>query len=162
MHSDGFVGVDELLQGYADRGVFRAFSKVPAAEGAFFRVLWHYGRAFEIVISSSSKTVAIPSMLPEVDRYPIVRRNLAKFLRQFASPKLPEHRRVSRERATLHVRLIRGDITCEMRVKGEEYVYATQKLVNVVQEVFLVFLQDSVYSEYKVDVLNIDPDVAWP
>jgi hypothetical protein len=55
----------------------------------------------------------------------------------------------------------RQGLTLAVRVKDDEFVYCARKLVHIAQEVFMVFLREGPYYEYRVEKLGLDPDAAF-
>src|SRR5437764_1115590 len=55
--------VHAALQSFAERGLFRAFSRTsPKA----FKMLWHRDREFELILDEKQRTLTFPCVLPEV------------------------------------------------------------------------------------------------
>ena len=58
--------------------------------------------------------------------------------------------------------VVRGDsVSVALVVKNSEFEYATRRLVHLAQEVFMVFLPDGPYSDYRIEKLGLDPDNVW-
>ena len=52
----------------------------------------------------------------------------------------------------------KGDVSLTLTSLDGDYEYATRKLVNLVHEIFLVFLYDGRYYDYLVETFDLDPD----
>ena len=88
-------------------------------------------------------------------------KELKAFLGRFQTDEVPLHRRVDAEKASLRI-VIRGDsVSVALVVKNNEFEYATRRLVHLAQEVFMVFLPDGPYSDYRIEQLGLDPDSVW-
>jgi hypothetical protein len=88
-------------------------------------------------------------------------KELRQFLKLFTSEEMPEHRRVDPGKGELLLIAKRGALTLGISIKNGEYEYCTRRLIHIVQEVFMVFLNDGPYYEYRIEHLGLDPDVAW-
>jgi hypothetical protein len=161
--SDRAAQIAEILRGYAQRGMFRGFADKPSRGSTrTFNVVWHYDRQYPLVVDFNFHTLSFPALLPAISaRSPMVEQ-LRAFLRPFSSDELPAHRRVNPDMGRLILKTQKGALTLTMEVKGGHYDYCTRKLVHIAHEIFMVFLWDGPYYEYRVDSLGLDPDAAWP
>lgn len=151
--------VASVLEGYADRGVFRAFSREPGSgRRTTFRMIWHYGRLYEVVFDEAAGTFRIPQLLPDVAQKSKMYRELKAFLRSRRAAELPEHRRVDPARAVLRPYNSAGRVSLSLRALDGDLEYATRKLVQVVHEIFVAFLRDGPYYEYLVETFDLEPD----
>ncbi len=148
--------VAEILEGYANRAVFRGFSRGPVARGkASFKVLWHRNRFFEIVLDPKAKTLTMPLVLPGVDA--AMYRDFRQWIKARHAKDLVEHRRIDTRMATLTAARKAGDVSLTITAKNN-LAYATRKLIHAVHEIFLGFLTDGPYFDYMVDKFDLDPD----
>ena len=99
-----------------------------------------------------------PLVLPEVPANSSMYRELQEFLESRQSESLPEHRRIDRAKAQVSAGNRQGAVSLTLTVKDDEYEYGARKLINLVHEVFLVFLYDGRYYEYMVEKFDLDPD----
>lgn len=149
--------VSGILQGYADKGIFRGFSPGPVSGSrTSFRMIWHYDRRLELLLDASKKTLQFPELLPGVDDS--LYRDFEGFIASRHAKDLPPHRRIDPSKARLTCRRNAGRVSVTMTVKGGDFEYATRKLIHAVHEIFLVFLADGPYFEYLVEHLGLDPD----
>ena len=143
--------VGEILQGYADKAVFRGFS----AAGPVYRILWHRNQLLELRLDTRRKALTFPALLPEVPAS--IYRELQRFLRVRTTKEVPEHRRIDPRRARLQcVRRKGGNVSLAITSRDGDYDYATRKLIHLVHEVFLLFLSD--HFDYQVEAFDLDPD----
>ena len=150
--------VTGILQGYADKGIFRGFSAGPVAGGrASFQMVWHYDRNFELVLDAAKKTLQFPALLPGVDDE--LYRAFEEFVASRHAKDLPPHRRIDPSKARLTCRRKAGLVSVTMTAKDGDFEYATRKLIHAVHETFLAFLADGPYFEYLVEHLGLDPDL---
>ena len=154
--------VSRLLRGYAERGVFRSISEGQRRGGTTtFQMVWHHGRLFRFVLDTTGDLVSFPTLLPEVPARSPMQRELKAFLRAFETNEVPLHRRIDPAKARLRITRRAGGLSVALAVKSGEFEYCTRRLVHLAQEVFLVFLPDGPYYEYRVEKLGLDPNVAW-
>jgi hypothetical protein len=148
-----------ILENYARRGVFRGFSRGPVLNGkATFNILWHRDRSFEFILDSERKTMRFPVVLPEVPKDSDMFREFKEFVASRQSEELPEHRRIDKAKARAQVSTRAGNAGVILTLRASDYEYGARKLVNLVHEVFMVFLYDGRYYEYMVEKFDLDPD----
>ena len=154
--------VSDVLKDYAGRGVFRSISDGDRRAGkTTFTMVWHHGRVFHFVLDCTAGTVSFPELLPGVPARSSMARELKAFLGRFETADAPPHRRIDSTRARLRIRNRRGSISLALVVKKGEFEYATRRLVHLAQEVFMVFLPDGPYYDYRIAKLGLDPDTVW-
>jgi len=151
--------VTRILEGYAEKAVFRGFSAHPGVRGqAVYRMIWHLDRPFELLLDVSQKTLQFPSVLPGVPARSPMFRELRAFVKARQSDQLPEHRRVNPAKARLALANLRGIASVKITSKDGDFEYAARKIIQIVHEIFLVFLVDGPYFEYMVEHLGLDED----
>ncbi|MDX2043270.1 MAG: hypothetical protein SF097_18780 [Acidobacteriota bacterium] len=150
--------VASILEGYAQRGVFRGFSPAEKARQgkAVFRLLWHRDRIFEFVFDPSRNSMSFPSVLPNVSAE--MHRDLKAFIKARHSAEFPEHRRVDSGKAQITTSSKGGNFAITLRVIESDDEYGTRKLIHLVHEIFLTFLLDGRYYDYMVEHFDLDPD----
>src|SRR5262245_38842997 len=148
LSNDAAIGsVDATLREYADRGVFRNLQRSGGTRGAVeFHFAWLYDQPFTLTYNPQRKSLALIDLLPNVERDSMMHKELKAFLKQRSDAGLPDHRRVDPARGVVTSRTRSGVLSIDMALRGEEYEYATRKLVQVVHEVFL-FLNEY-WAEY--------------
>lgn len=154
--------VSDVLKGYAERGVFRSFSEGERRGGKMtFTMVWHHGRRFRLVLDSAAGAVSFPALLPGVPARSPMLKELKAFLRRFETAEVPEHRRIDPAKARLRIAVRAGSVSLALAVRKGEFEYCTRRLVHLAQEVFMVFLPDGPYDDYRVEKLGLDPNRAW-
>jgi hypothetical protein len=141
-----------VLEGYANRGVFRGYSR----SGNAFRMLWHRDRSFDLKLDVSRKTLRMPAVLPQVS--PSMFTELKAFVESRFSAAVPSHRRIERRKVRAICARRGGDVSITMTVVGRDFEYAARRLIHLVHEIYLVFLNDGRYFDYMVETLKLDPD----
>ena len=148
-----------ILENYAQRGIFRGFSRGRVLDGkAKFNILWHRDRLFEFVLDAEARTMRFPAVLPEVPSDSDMFREFKEFVGSRQSEELPEHRRIDKAKATVRASTRAGSAGVTLTLRGMDYEYGVRKLVHLVHEVFMVFLCDGRYYDYMVEKFNLDPD----
>jgi hypothetical protein len=151
--------VTSILEGYAEKAVFRGFSAHPKRGGkASFKMIWHYDRPFELLLDAPAKTLLFPAVLPGVPTRSLMHRDLRAFLKSKTSAETPEHRRINPAKARLTATNQSGAVSLKLTVRDGDFDYATRKLIHLVHEIFMVFLVDGPYFDYMVEQLGLDPD----
>jgi hypothetical protein len=148
-----------VLSRYAERGVFRSFTAQPCTGSrAQFSMQWHKDRNFEIVVDGALKSVRVTSVLPNVASRSSMDRAYRRFLEEFQNGELPPHRSIERRKSILKCVNRLGSVSVALEVRDGDYAYATEKLLAVVQETYLLFLQLGGYADYMVANLGANPD----
>jgi hypothetical protein len=151
--------VAAVLAGYAERRVFRGFSRGPVSSGkARFQFAWHRGRVFELEFDSSKNTLRLPGLLTDVPADLAMDEDLKVFIRSRQSDELPEHRRIDPQKFQIRTHNRDGSILLVLRIKDGDGEYAVRKLVHLVNEIYLTFLADGKYFDYLVETFDLDPD----
>ncbi len=159
--NDASEAVARALEAYAQRGVFRGFSKIGAKGGkATFRMLWHRDRFFDVILDLRRATIRIPVVLPEVPAQSAMYRSFKEFVNDRQAESLPDHRRIDPEKVAVKYRNTGGEIAITFTVLDGDFEYGAQKLIHLVHEIYLLFLQDGPYYEYMVEHLGLDPDAV--
>jgi hypothetical protein len=136
--------------------VFRGFSRGVIRGGTSeFTLVWHRGRTFRVTVDTRAGVVRCPQILPMVRPGSEMYRNLKAFVKSRQGEELPAHRRIDPARVHLTCANRNGNVSVTLRFKGEPE-YAVRCFVDLVQEIFLVFLPD--YFEYQVEAFDLDPD----
>jgi hypothetical protein len=151
--------VTSVLEGYAEKALFRGFSAHPGRAGkATYEMVWHYDRPFELLLDAPKKTLRFPALLPGLPARSAMYRALQAFLKERKSPDVPEHRRVNPAKARIALANQKGAVSLTLTVKDADFEYAARKIIQVVHEIFLIFLVDGAYYDYMVEHLGLDPD----
>lgn len=121
-------------------------------------MVWHYDRRFELLLDAREKTLRFPALLPGVPTRSAMYRALQAFVKERRSPDVPEHRRVNPAKARIALANQKSAVSLTLTVKDADFEYAARKIIQVVHEIFLIFLVDGAYYEYMVEHLGLDPD----
>jgi len=152
--------VDDILRGYAQKGVFQGYAALSHTAGvARYRIRWFHGQVIDVTLDRKRQTIALVDLLPAVDVEPALTPNLRAFLKQLSD--MPEHRRLDETRARLTLRRKENALTLSVRSLDGDLDYACRKLVHIANEILLVFLGGRLYDSYKVEGLGVDPEQLW-
>ena len=142
--------VREVLQGYADRGVFRGFSEVKRGQ---FRFVWMLHRQMELVVDAAKQVLRFKGLLPGMASDSPQYAELKQFLRERQDPDLPEHRRIDPKRAEVSCVNRSGTVSISLKVKKNDYAYGVNRIVNLVHELF-VYLRNA-HPDYLVENFDV-------
>ena len=151
--------VRDALQSYAGRGVFRSFSEAGGRGGKTdFRFLWLREEPFDLLFDPRQGSIRFKDLLPGIPAGSEMYKDFKGFLKRQCSEEVPEHRRIDSRRASVKAYNRGGNVSVTLQVKGEDYAYGVNRAVNLVHEIFMVFLKDGPYYEYMIDHLGLDVD----
>jgi hypothetical protein len=161
--TDGLTAADrvhEVLHGYAQRGIFRGLGNLGVSRAKYaFRMVWHHDRVFDFVFDSRRSALSFPSLLPNVGGKSRLNRNFNHYVKNMSSLDLPEHRRVDPDKSVLVTRRRQGDLGLALIVLDDDLEYGTRKLVNIAHEIYMVFLPDGPYHQYRADNFGVTADL---
>ncbi len=121
-------------------------------------MLWHRDRSFELILDARRKTLRIPVVLPEVAAGSTMYRELREFVRSRQADVVLEHRRIDPAKVRVVCANKGGSVSVTATILDGDYEYGARKLVNLVHEIYMVFLQDGNYFDYMVEAFHLDPD----
>ena len=149
--------VTETLEGYAQRGVFRAFSCISRSKTEVrYRMQWHKDRFFDLTFHPAQRALRFEAVLPKAPAQ--MYQDFKRFVAERQSDALPEHRRIDPARVRITCSRAKGDIALLFRPKEGEVEYAVRRLIDLVHQVYQVFLRDGLYYEYMIDTFEVDRD----
>lgn len=146
--------VREVLQSYADRGIFRAFSEVGnRGTKTQFKFLWLAEEPFILVFDEAAGTLRYRNLLPNIPTKSDMYAELKDFVKGRCSKKMLAHRRVDPKRVEVKCSNRGGDVSLTFTVKKNHYEYGTRRAIYLVNEIFLDLLTGSFY-DYMVENFN--------
>lgn len=116
--------------------------------------MWHRNRTFDVTVDTRKGIIRCPLVLPEVDA--ALYAKLKAFLKSRQSEDQPDHRRIEPAKAAITSANRAGNVSVTLTIKDTDYEYGVRKFVNLVHEIFLVFLQE--HFDYQVEAFDLDPD----
>ena len=144
------LAVRRKLQGFADRGVFRGFLETPGrGENAEFQFVWLEERPFYLRVNVKSGRLEFRDIVPNVELNSDLHREVRAYIRGRHATELPAHRRIDLGRAEAFCTNRGGNLSIGLKVKRNQYAYGTTKIVNLVNEVFVLLHTE--FFEYMVE-----------
>jgi hypothetical protein len=141
--------VRDILQSYADRGVFRGFSE---SQPGHFKFVWLMQHPMELTFDVAKQELRFKQLLPGVAARSALYAELKQFIAERHDRALPEHRRIDRRRAEVTCSNRGGLVSITLLVKKNQYEYGVNRIVNLVHELFLHLREHQV--EYLVENFN--------
>lgn len=137
--------------------MFRGFSRGETTKTrAAYKLLWHYDRLYDFILDTRRHTLYFPHLLSNVPRD--MYRDLAAYLKSRQADDLPEHRRIDPARMGVRATHRQGSVSITLTCHDADYEHAARKAIHLVHELFLDFLSDGRYYDYKLVEFNLDPD----
>lgn len=153
------VVVGDALQSYAQRGVFRGFSRQgERSRRGEYRLLWHRDQVFQLGYDASRQSLRIACVLPNVAASSPMYREFRQWLRQRQDEALPDHRRCDPKKVSLRTYNRAGDIALTLTILDGDVEYGVRKLVALVNEIYLDFLSSGLYYDWLIETFDLDPD----
>ena len=129
------------LESYARRGVFRSFSQTRAdGSQTEFRFYWLWNLPFRLSFDGKRKILSFKKLLPGVLPGSELNIQLKAFIKDRCSSDQPEHRRLDPKRVSIRYSNLRGNVSISFLVVKNDYEYGVKKSVNLVNEIFVGFL----------------------
>ena len=117
---------------------------------------WHKDRFYDLVHDRAKKSLRFPLVLPKTPRS--MYEEFKVFVAGRQSEEVVAHRRIDPQKIRISCSYKSGNISLLFISKDGDLEYATRKLINLVHEVFMVFLRDGLYYEYMIETFDVDRD----
>ncbi len=117
---------------------------------------WHKDRFYDLRFDSVKGSLRFPVVLPKVPRE--MYQAFKVFVASRQSDEMLAHRRIDPKKVRISCSLKNGNISLLFTAKDKDYEYATQKIINLMHEIFMVFLRDGLYYEYVIETFDVDRD----
>ncbi|MEO8028486.1 MAG: hypothetical protein ABI823_18540, partial [Bryobacteraceae bacterium] len=154
---DPLAAVEAQLEAYAERGVFRSFSRTSLKAGiAEFRFFWLLNLPFRMTFDSKRGVLAFPKLLPKVPAASELNTALKEFVENCSAEDRPEHRRLDPLRLRTRCSNRAGSATLTIECLDGDFETAVKKAILLVNEVFLSFLNVR-HPEYMIETFRL-PD----
>jgi hypothetical protein len=115
---------------------------------------WHQDQFFDLVFDARKHSLRVAVVLPKTS--PEMYGSFKKFVAARQSEETLEHRRIDPKKVRISCSRKNGNIGLLFTARDSDDQYATQKLINLMHEVYLDFLQD--YYEYTIETFDLDRD----
>ena len=143
--------VKATLDGYANRGIFHAIDGGRVAgKATHFNFVWHRGRAIQCVFAPPILTLR--DFLPAVEARSDLRKAIRDLIRERCKPAQPAHRAIDLRRAAVRTSSRGARMSISLESLDADYVYATQKLIFLAHEIWLLLQSD--WAEYMWENLG--------
>jgi hypothetical protein len=131
--------ITDILQKYADRGVFRGFQTATRSGGRReYRFIWLIDQPFTLTFDPRSNRLACVKLFAKIGRTTPLASDLQAAVRERTTPAVPPHKRVDARRARLEPAIRNGAFSIALTIRGANHEDAVRKLLNLVNELFLL------------------------
>jgi hypothetical protein len=145
--------IRNAIRGYADRGVFRAFSEQRSRGRRIFRFTWLTREPMTMTADDAACTLTFDELLPDVARASPLLAEVQELVGSRSSRALLAHRRIDPRRVRAECSYRHGAVSVVLHVTGRHQAYAVQRGVNLVSEIFTL-LQAS-HPDYLRDTFGL-------
>lgn len=115
-------------------------------------MVWFRNRTYEFLVDKN--TVRCPVVLPQVDADLYAK--LKAFLKSRQTEEVPVHRRIDPAKAKITSTNRGGNVSVTLTSQDGDQEYLIRRFVNLINEVFQVFLHE--HFDYQVAAFDLDPD----
>ena len=151
--------VGDLLQEYAERGVFRGFSRQrQTRQQGEFRVRWHRDQVFQWTYDRPRRRLRVAGVLPAVPAGSAMYRDFRAWLKSRQDPAVPAHRRYDPARLALRPYNRGGDVALTVRMLDDDLDHGVRRTVSLVNEIYLDFINRGPYFDWLLETFDLDPD----
>ena len=127
------------LQKYSDRGVFRGLKTTRGPGGRYdYTFTWLLQRSFSLSYDPARRVLSFKNLFPNVTARSPVAAALREVVAGRATGRVPAHKRLDGRKAQASCGIRAGSFSLTMRVRGDHEGYAVQRLLGLVNELFLV------------------------
>jgi hypothetical protein len=131
----------EILKRYAQKNIFQSFDRGPQTERrAVFWLLWHGSQIIEFVVDIEKQTLSVPALLPCLHTQSKMYADLKVFVSEFTSRPPDDSKSVDPAKIDIRIGNRRANVSILIEVKNRAFEYATHKLVQMIEDIFFVFL----------------------
>ena len=151
MSSETSAIVRDVLQEYADRGVFRGFREAAGRNDTTvfeFLCFPFAHQPFRLIYNDHKQSLMFKGLLLEMPARSEMYQQLKSFLQQRSAADLPAHRRIDPDRVQLKWSNRKGKIDVTLNINGQHHEYATRRAINLLTDLFFDLLTESPYYEY--------------
>lgn len=153
--------IRKVLQTYADRGVFRAFSETKTRNGSTaFRVLWLpiTSEPFTLAYNNKQHALIFKNLLTGMPAKSEQYSELKSYLVERCSQHIREHRRIDSRRVEVQCSNRLGNVSLKLIIKKNNFEYGVRRALNLVNDLFLDHLNESTYYDYMAEHFDMPED----
>lgn len=141
MASNSLRVVRRILQTYADRGVFRAFSEERTRSGKTeFKFLWLTPSPFILFFEPGRDALVFKNLLPNIPAKSSLYAEVRTFVKGWYSAERPAHRRINTRKIVAQCSNRGGRVSITFTILKKQYAYGVKNAVSLVHELYLSFL----------------------
>lgn len=137
MHANASETVRLRLQRHASQGVFQGLSETAGRRGkTTFNFRWLMGQEFRLLVDPNKQLLVAQKLLPEIETYSFIDRDLRRFVTGRSDPALPSHRRVDADLFSLTYTNRKQTVSLFGGVPTNDYAYATKSVLTAINDLF--------------------------
>jgi hypothetical protein len=148
--------VSAVLQGYADRGVFRGLHLSDRRGRLDAEFVWLLGRTMRATYEPRGNQLTFPALMPGVVSKSVMAADLRALVAERATAAVPPHKRIDRRRMQLEPRVSRSVLSLAARIRGENHEYAIRRVLSLINDMFL--LLHASYPDYLVERFGLSTE----
>lgn len=148
--------VRSVLQGYADRGVFRGLRVTDRRGRLNAEFVWLLGRPMRASYDRRTKRIVFPALMPGIAPKSRMASELRAAVGERSTPAVPAHKRIDRRRASVDCRVARGVMSLTISVRGRNEEYAVRRVLNLINDMFL--LLHASYPDYLAEQFGLSTE----
>lgn len=153
--------IGQLLEDYANRGVFRVGADGANADS--YRIIWFRDQEMRLRVDARRCEVSLTNVLPPIVPRSRLDRQLRAWLRQREAVELPAHRRLDPAAFQVKFGQRDGRMVLYLASTAADLLPATRKLVELVNELYLDFLGAAERFDWIQETFELDSDnPRWP
>jgi hypothetical protein len=151
------LSVTAALQKYAARGVLRGLSTRQRADGRYEHTFrWLMQRSFTLTHDPTTRELSFRKLFTHVSPRSAVAAALGHVVAERTTRRVPAHKRLDRRKAEALCAVNRGQFSLTMRVRGAHDAYAVQKLLAIVNDLYLE-LQER-FPDYLIEQFGLSAE----
>jgi hypothetical protein len=149
--------VRSVLQGYADRGVFRGLNVDERSGGRIdCEFVWLLGRPMKLSYDARRRRLTFPALFPGVEPGSTIAGRLRAAIDARSTPEVPAHKRVDRRRARMTCTVAGSGLSLAIDVRGANHEYVVRRALNMINDLFL--LLHETYPDYLVQRFGLSSE----
>ena len=153
--------VTDELRSYAERGVFRKFSILPANRGlakaryqTCYKFNWLSETPINLVLNPKKSSLNIVDVLPGIAYRSNMDKEFRSFLRDRTAAEVPEHRKLDDQRFKISCTNRHQCLSVSIGFENKDGRAAVKQVINLIHEIFNNFLHEGYYQNYVVEHFN--------
>lgn len=161
MAADQSAIVRDVLQDYADRGVFRGFREIAGRNDRIaFEILCFpfTQQPFRLIYTDNPPSLVFKQLLQGMPAHSDMYRQFKSYMKERSSEALPAHRRIDPERVQLKWSNRLGDVNVALNIQDQNHEYAARRAINLLTDLFFDLLTESTFYEFMEEHFDMPED----